>query len=83
MSPDAFRPPENELSSHPRPRRQSDAALPRTVLWRVKSNQYKNAFISSGGATPLVDVGDIRREAVGGRRRRRRLVPPLFISSVL
>ncbi|GBP43030.1 hypothetical protein EVAR_96287_1 [Eumeta japonica] len=32
---------------------------------------------SSGGATPLVDVGDIRREAVGGRRRRRRLAPPL------
>ncbi|GBP50680.1 hypothetical protein EVAR_34188_1 [Eumeta japonica] len=34
----------------------------------------------SGGATPLVDVGDIRREAVGGRRRRRRrrrLAPPL------
>ncbi|GBP85349.1 Histone-lysine N-methyltransferase SETMAR [Eumeta japonica] len=28
----------------------------------------------SGGATPLVDVGDIRREAVGGRRR---LAPPL------
>ncbi|GBP89164.1 hypothetical protein EVAR_70207_1 [Eumeta japonica] len=31
----------------------------------------------SGGATPLVDVGDIRREAVDGRRRRRRLAPPL------
>ncbi|GBP69387.1 hypothetical protein EVAR_54806_1 [Eumeta japonica] len=28
----------------------------------------------SGDATPLVDVGDIRREAVGGRRR---LAPPL------
>ncbi|GBP53335.1 hypothetical protein EVAR_46592_1 [Eumeta japonica] len=36
--------------------------------------------VSSGGATPLVDVGDIRREAVGGRRRRRRLAPPLGVS---
>ncbi|GBP26979.1 hypothetical protein EVAR_95765_1 [Eumeta japonica] len=35
----------------------------------------------SGGATPLVDVGDIRREAVGGRRRRRRLAPPLDCQS--
>ncbi|GBP67325.1 hypothetical protein EVAR_97943_1 [Eumeta japonica] len=36
------------------------------------------ALTCSGGATPLVDVGDIRREAVGGRRRRRRLAPPLL-----
>ncbi|GBP14999.1 hypothetical protein EVAR_6646_1 [Eumeta japonica] len=35
----------------------------------------------SGGATPLVDVGDIRREAVDGRRRRRRLAPPLGYDS--
>ncbi|GBP16832.1 Elongation factor Tu, mitochondrial [Eumeta japonica] len=36
----------------------------------------------SGGATPLVDVGDIRREAVGDRRR---LAPPLqhLIAEVL
>ncbi|GBP77898.1 hypothetical protein EVAR_54282_1 [Eumeta japonica] len=54
-----------------------------------KSNQRKKSVLKnrtsanelaprgSGGATPLVDVGDIRREAVGGRRRRRCLAPPL------
>ncbi|GBP74575.1 hypothetical protein EVAR_39978_1 [Eumeta japonica] len=54
-----------------------------TVLWSF--DQFilvpadPPASLGSGGATPLVDVGDIRREAVGGRRRRRRLAPPLSI----
>ncbi|GBP03192.1 Probable RNA-directed DNA polymerase from transposon BS [Eumeta japonica] len=62
-------------------------ALLRQHNFTIKTGLLKyappcNQLVKSGGATPLVDVGDIRREAVGGRRRRRRLAPPLLILEV-
>ncbi|GBP90883.1 hypothetical protein EVAR_100380_1 [Eumeta japonica] len=60
---------------------QSDTQISYATV-EMYSHEYRTDFqglIISGGATPLVDVGDIRREAVGGRRRRRRLAPPLLI----
>ncbi|GBP23689.1 Band 4.1-like protein 3 [Eumeta japonica] len=52
----------------------------RLVLgYRFPVTNTPSCSVVSSGATPLVDVGDIRREAVGGRRRRRRLAPPLSV----
>ncbi|GBP86843.1 hypothetical protein EVAR_86717_1 [Eumeta japonica] len=57
-----------------------DNSLKESSMGRV---MRRHPHVLSGGATPLVDVGDIRREAVGGRGRRRRLAPPLHVLSGL